>query len=97
MVVCLVSAFMFRSLLFFLMFRRPPRSTRTDTLFPYTTRFRSPALAHPTRETTMIGRNFSRRHFLQGAAVAGAAAVAGPKLGWAAEGNRKSTRLNSSH
>src|SRR3546814_20531791 len=23
------------------MFRRPPRSTRTDTLFPYTTRFRS--------------------------------------------------------
>src|SRR3546814_5009622 len=24
------------------MIRRPPRSTRTDTLFPYTTRFRSP-------------------------------------------------------
>src|SRR3546814_13827091 len=29
---------------FFLMIRRPPRSTRTDTLFPYTTLFRS--LAH---------------------------------------------------
>src|SRR3546814_18078648 len=28
-------------LFFFLMIRRPPRSTRTDTLFPYTTRFRS--------------------------------------------------------
>src|SRR3546814_19707491 len=27
----------------FLMIRRPPRSTRTDTLFPYTTLFRSPA------------------------------------------------------
>src|SRR3546814_21020188 len=27
--------------LFFLMIRRPPRSTRTDTLFPYTTLFRS--------------------------------------------------------
>src|SRR3546814_15685860 len=27
---------------FFLMKRRPPRSTRTDTLFPYTTLFRSP-------------------------------------------------------
>src|SRR3546814_1227379 len=27
---------------FFLMIRRPPRSTRTDTLFPYTTLFRSP-------------------------------------------------------
>src|SRR3546814_13972302 len=30
---------------FFLMIRRPPRSTRTDTLFPYTTRFRSPQAA----------------------------------------------------
>src|SRR3546814_18488767 len=34
------------------MIRRPPRSTRTDTLFPYTTLFRSrrgcpPAAAHP--------------------------------------------------
>src|SRR3546814_13235853 len=28
---------------FFLITRRPPRSTRTDTLFPYTTLFRSPA------------------------------------------------------
>src|SRR3546814_4322784 len=27
--------------IFFLMLRRPPRSTRTDTLFPYTTLFRS--------------------------------------------------------
>src|SRR3546814_17385352 len=27
--------------IFLLMIRRPPRSTRTDTLFPYTTRFRS--------------------------------------------------------
>src|SRR3546814_2544321 len=29
----------------FLMIRRPPRSTRTDTLFPYTTLFRSPRRA----------------------------------------------------
>src|SRR3546814_10929842 len=29
------------SLFFFLMIRRPPRSTRTDPLFPYTTLFRS--------------------------------------------------------
>src|SRR3546814_15508191 len=28
---------------FFLMLPRPPRSTRTDTLFPYTTLFRSPS------------------------------------------------------
>src|SRR3546814_13030497 len=30
--------------MFFLMRRRPPRSTRTDTLFPYTTLFRSSEL-----------------------------------------------------
>src|SRR3546814_20201849 len=30
-----------RCYFFFLMIRRPPRSTRTDTLFPYTTLFRS--------------------------------------------------------
>src|SRR3546814_1020231 len=32
---------------FFLMIRRPPRYTRTDTLFPYTTLFRSAAVARP--------------------------------------------------
>src|SRR3546814_10491810 len=30
----------------FLMIRRPPRSTRTDTLFPYTTLFRSRKSGH---------------------------------------------------
>src|SRR3546814_12455818 len=34
--VCYIDTFFF-----FLMIRRPPRSTRTDTLFPYTTLFRS--------------------------------------------------------
>src|SRR3546814_16055633 len=33
--------YLFIFLFFFLMIRRPPRSTRTDTLFPYTTLFRS--------------------------------------------------------
>src|SRR3546814_18300954 len=32
---------------FFLMIRRPPRSTRTDTLFPYTTLFRSDLADEP--------------------------------------------------
>src|SRR3546814_13494261 len=36
---------------FFIMIRRPPRSTRTDTLFPYTTLFRS-------RDLTLRGVNF---------------------------------------
>src|SRR3546814_14886760 len=31
------------------MIRRPPRSTRTDTLFPYTTLFRSPGQARTER------------------------------------------------
>src|SRR3546814_18707453 len=34
---------------FFLMIRRPPRSTRTDTLFPYTTLFRSVRHLGPLR------------------------------------------------
>src|SRR3546814_17306271 len=33
--------FFLKSFFFVLMIRRPPRSTRTDTLFPYTTLFRS--------------------------------------------------------
>src|SRR3546814_7095525 len=33
------------------MIRRPPRSTRTDTLFPYTTLFRSSALSAAEAET----------------------------------------------
>src|SRR3546814_9882291 len=37
-VVVILSVYL---LFFFLMIRRPPRSTRTDTLFPYTTLFRS--------------------------------------------------------
>src|SRR3546814_9827760 len=36
---------MVRVVFFFLMIRRQPRSTRTDTLFPYTTLFRSDAAA----------------------------------------------------
>src|SRR3546814_12347372 len=36
--LCFFPLFFF---IFFLMIRRPPRSTRTDTLFPYTTLFRS--------------------------------------------------------
>src|SRR3546814_6991864 len=45
---------------FFLMIRRPPRSTRTDTLFPYTTLFRSLPIrrAHYGRsESSVAGRS----------------------------------------
>src|SRR3546814_17714778 len=40
---------------FFLMIRRPPRSTRTDTLFPYTTLFRSAvAIDDPCRTVQIL-------------------------------------------
>src|SRR3546814_11909750 len=41
MMVCLGVFVWFAFSFFFLMRRRPPRSKRTDTLFPYTTLFRS--------------------------------------------------------
>src|SRR3546814_19719137 len=37
---------LFCTFFFLLMIRRPPRSTRTDTLFPYTTLFRSTVSGH---------------------------------------------------
>src|SRR3546814_15415300 len=56
------------NLCFFLMIRRPPRSTRTDTLFPYTTLFRShdpyaPLVAANTRDPHPA-RLFSYAHEL---------------------------------
>src|SRR3546814_4823042 len=38
------------------MIRRPPKSTRTDTLFPYTTLFRSESLAFHTQRLGLHGR-----------------------------------------
>src|SRR3546814_7075928 len=54
--------------------RRPPRSTRTDTLFPYTTLFRSARspdrrAAVPGRGTTRAGRWRRTRTARQDAAV----------------------------
>src|SRR3546814_4414490 len=40
------------------MIRRPPRSTRTDTLFPYTTLFRSKVLGHTSNESSFRSRGF---------------------------------------
>src|SRR3546814_9342765 len=41
---------------FFLMLRRPPRSTRTDTLFPYTTLFRSAVVGLLARDDALLLR-----------------------------------------
>src|SRR3546814_14807403 len=44
------------------MLRRPPRSTRTDTLFPYTTLFRSHGLERGAMNPKRSGRDFIARH-----------------------------------
>src|SRR3546814_10936189 len=77
---------------FFLMIRRPPRSTRTDTLFPYTTLFRSV----PGLQLLQQGQYPHARmgHFQSCLAQflrfhVGSGSLVGL--------DRKSTRLNSSH
>src|SRR3546814_20824481 len=73
---------------FFLMIRRPPRSTRTDTLFPYTTLFRSPGYTQILINGERVpGTNNDRSFFMDRILERGATTL----------GDRKSTRLNSSH
>src|SRR3546814_2685645 len=60
--------------IFFLMIRRPPRSTRTDTLFPYTTLFRS-AGAISARQPVLSRRHGGAAGIDEPAAVADATAA----------------------
>src|SRR3546814_19678155 len=62
LVVCFPCAF---CSFFFLMIRRPPRSTRTDTLFPYTTLFRSHGEAEPRPLAIRLGGKEGVEHFRQ--------------------------------
>src|SRR3546814_16341582 len=83
-VLCVTSCIVF---IFFLMIRRPPRSTRTDTRFPYTTLF----LSHPGEEILqprIVAEH--RRDVAQAVRTAVDADIPRPA-------DRKSTRLNSSH
>src|SRR3546814_15463814 len=88
----------------FLMIRRPPRSTRTDTLFPYTTLFRShaglprQAVVLDLQPLGIVNLGHGEREIpkarereRQIIAVIAAAAREALHL------DRKSTRLNSSH
>src|SRR3546814_13644983 len=85
-------------LFFFLMIRRPPRSTRTDTLFPYTTLFRSMVLKLDRRGIAMrlifgdLAPHCAAQPWL---AVLHEHAV--EESGDIGGTDRKSTRLNSSH
>src|SRR3546814_5468442 len=51
---------------FFLMIRRPPRSTRTDTLFPYTTLFRSVVGLHELVHREVVGHEPAGVHLAAG-------------------------------
>src|SRR3546814_18315688 len=98
-------------LFFFLMIRRPPRSTRTDTLFPYTTLFRSQSLAGCSRRDYRTGDEFSNARareeggvrLLQDEAERRTRCVrpgddrARLRGACASRPDRKSTRLNSGH
>src|SRR3546814_9275709 len=48
------------------MIRRPPRSTRTDTLFPYTTLFRSRSWPERVRELRLVRFRGACRHTRKG-------------------------------
>src|SRR3546814_13854785 len=52
----------FFSCVFFLMIRRPPRSTRTDTLLPYTTLFRSPFMRAIALRALGLALGLNDRH-----------------------------------
>src|SRR3546814_952972 len=53
------------------MIRRPPRSTRTDTLFPYTTLFRSHERSGHRLQGPQDGGKLARGHLRQSGACAG--------------------------
>src|SRR3546814_20603610 len=91
---------------FFLMIRRPPRSTRTDTLFPYTTLFRSQHLTTDPIAQGVDGKGqLGCLHWVLGHGGRDLHALAGlvrhpfraERLAIERGGDRKSTRLNSSH
>src|SRR2546429_7019876 len=72
------------------MIRRPPRST----LFPYTTLFRSGATLAGTR---LVGKAHLVSGLVEGPAGSLLDLALAPPLGEGTRGDRKSTRLNSSH
>src|SRR3546814_13962276 len=98
-----VSSFVCFIVFFCLMIRRPPRSTRTDTLFPYTTLFRSVAQGVLTAAAFGLLIALFVRSDMSVELVARNSNSLKPMIFKIAgtwgnhEGDRKSTRLNSSH
>src|SRR3546814_14018512 len=98
MCMCMLCCSMF----FFLMIRRPPRSTRTDTLFPYTTLFRSVGrhggvVGHVLRLERPHAQAAPREDAAEPGGEQRLADVGTGALEHEGGGDRKSTLLNSSH
>src|SRR3546814_8113897 len=53
------------------MIRRPPRSTRTDTLFPYTTLFRSLYALIALRRDDVVATEAAMKYYVLGALASG--------------------------
>src|SRR3546814_19395607 len=98
MCVCLCVFFVLR-------IRRPPRSTRTDTLFPYTTLFRSALVtggesgigAACVTALAAAGANGAVLYFKDRAKAEVSCGSAEAQGRRSVAVDRKSTRLNSSH
>src|SRR3546814_14799955 len=109
--ICWYVSVSFSFCFFFLMIRLPPRSTRTDTLFPYTTLFRSLLVGYTADEVVGMPRAEGRALLMRLLEWASQPAFSyshqwqeGDLVIWDNCGalhrvipDRKSTRLNSSH
>src|SRR3546814_16015264 len=85
---------------FLLMIRRPPRSTRTDTLFPYTTLFRSLGIGAGAGEGTACrlgALDLGEDAFFEALAEAVERGLNTLDIAEIRAEDRESTRLNSSH
>src|SRR3546814_17883926 len=96
-VLCYLSV----SYFFFLILRRPPRATRTDTLFPYTSLFRS----YSYQQLSCIVPPGGGSNLDVSVTVGGQTSLIGNRLyltvtpcfSFSPRKDRKSKRLNSSH
>src|SRR3546814_17918287 len=90
--VCCVLFFLF----FFLMIRLPPRSTRTDTLFPYTTLFRSVDVsASITPQEEVLQYDGLARGVVDAQFLARIAEGAERRIGFAARSEEHTSELQS--
>src|SRR3546814_6715569 len=84
---------------FFLMLRRPPRSTRTDTLFPYTTLFRSLApndsFSAPSGQPSVPNGQSADENQVSSTSVSRVSVASGPACARACRSEEHTSELQS--